>query len=146
MLLLMVPVWAQDADSPVDTTVTTLQYNLLMDARGHEVTGLCIMNISADGSVVGTIINELGVKAFDFTRDHGRTRVLNVLGPLNKWYIRKVLRNDVTFILDHIREGREAQWKKRRIVFQPDGDIRVCNDRFRINYTFTPMKENETIE
>ena len=54
-----------------------------MDVRGREITSICMMNIEEDGSIVGTVVNEMGVKAFDFTYANGKAKVINVLGPLN---------------------------------------------------------------
>ena len=117
----------------------TAEYNLLMQIRGREITGICLMNLQPDSTVVGTVINEFGVKAFDFTRADGKTNVLNVIGPLDKWYIRKVLRKDFTFILSNIWQHKDVIWKKRKMTFSTDGDIIVENQRFKIRYTFTPV-------
>lgn len=124
----------QDAD-----TVAIKEYNMLMQVRGQEITGICIMNVAPDNSIVGTVVNEFGVKAFDFTFSKGKAKVLNVVGPLNKWYIKKVLRGDFTFILSSMDTSKDIIKKKRRITFLPNGDIIAINERFKIHYTFTPM-------
>jgi len=128
-------------------SVVSKEYNLLMQVRGHEVTAICIMNMEADAHIVGTVINEFGVKVFDFTYDNGKAHILNVFGPLNKWYIRKVLRGDFSFILSNIGRGENVVKKKRRLDVMPNGDINVCDERYNINYLFTPIKaENEITE
>lgn len=109
-----------------------------MEARGHEFTGLCIISQADDDTTVGTIVNEMGVKAFDFTYAKGKAKVLNVIAPLNKWYIRKVLRGDMAFFLSNFRKGESANKGKRHLRFTNDGDISVSNDRFKIKYTFGP--------
>ena len=88
------------------------EYNLLMEVRGQEITAICMMNFEDDGSIVGTVVNEMGVKAFDFTYANGKAKVINVLGPLNKWYIRMVLRKDFSFILSNIDGGQNVVQKK----------------------------------
>lgn len=113
-----------------------------MDVRGREITSICMMNIEEDGSIVGTVVNEMGVKAFDFTYANGKAKVINVLGPFNKWYIRKVLRKDFSFILSNISKNQNVVWKKRSMTVSPNGDIIIKNDRFNISYTFTPMNAN----
>ena len=125
---------------------TFRQYHLLMQVRGQEITSICMMNLQPDQSVVGTVVNEFGVKAFDFTYSQGRAKVLNVVGPLNKWYIRKVLRKDFTFLLKNLWSGQDLTEKKRTLTHQPDGIVTLRNDRFKISYTFTPMETptNET--
>ena len=85
---------------------------MLMQVRGQEITGICIMNVAPDNSIVGTVVNEFGVKAFDFTFSKGKAKVLNVVGPLNKWYIKKVLRGDFTFILSSMDTSKDIIKKK----------------------------------
>lgn len=119
----------------------TREYQLLMNARGHALTAICMMEPAADGSLVGTIVNEFGVKAFDFTYTRGKARVLNVMGPLNKWYIRRVLRHDFTFLLRHLDDGQDAVQGKRRLTFAADGTIHLTSGRYKIDYTFTPLTQ-----
>ncbi len=116
------------------------QYNLLMQVRGHDITSICVMDTQPDGSIMGTVVSEFGVKAFDFTYANGKSKVLNVISFLDKWYIRKVLRKDLAFILSNLPEGQDNAKKSRKITFSPDGHIDVVNDKYKIHYTFTPMK------
>ena len=124
----------------ITTGAAETEYGLLMQVRGRDITGLCIMDTATDGSVVGTVVNEMGVKAFDFTYSNGRAKVLNVIGPMNKWYIRKVLNRDFTFILSNIDKPTDVTCKKRALKRQADGDIIVTNSKYKISYTFTPHK------
>lgn len=122
---------------------TSREYSMEMSARGHELSAICMMETGADGNTVGTIVNEFGVKAFDFTFDGNKAKVLNVMGPLNKWYIRKVLRKDFSFLLRHLPAGKDATEGKRQLTFSPNGDISLVNGKFNISYTFTPMKSEQ---
>ena len=115
------------------------EYNLLMQVRGQEITGICVINTTPENEVVGTVVSEFGVKAFDFTYANGKAKVLNVIAMLDKWYIRKVLRKDLAFILENLPQGQDAVKKKRSISFLPNGDIEMKNGRFNIRYTFSPM-------
>lgn len=118
------------------------EYNLLMNARGREITAICMMNVEDDGSILGTIVTEMGIKVFDFSYTDGKTKVMNVLAPLNKWYIRKVLRKDLSFILSNIDGGKDVVYKKRCMTFNTDGNIVVRNDKYNISYIFSIMKDN----
>ena len=117
----------------------TYEYNLTMQVRGHEITGICLMNKSADNSIMGTVINEFGMKAFDFIYDNGKIQLLNIVAFLDKWYIRKVLKKDLAFILSQIDKGVDFEKKPRKILFKPNGEVEVINSRYKIYYSFTPM-------
>ena len=119
------------------------EYNLLMQIRGQELTSICIMDFTDGQDIVGTVVNEFGVKAFDFTFDGSKAKICNVVGPLNKWYIKKILRADFSFILSNIRQGSDVSKKKRKLTFSPDGEIRFTNDRYNIHYTFTPLNSEQ---
>lgn len=121
-----------------DSTMT-YEYNLTMQVRGHEITGICLMNKSADNNIMGTVINEFGMKAFDFIYDNGKIQLLNIVAFLDKWYIRKVLKKDLAFILSQIDKGVDFEKKPRKILFKPNGEVEVINSRYKIYYSFTPM-------
>ena len=100
---------------------------------------------SPDGQTTGTIVNEYGVMAFDFMIDNGKVKIINVIKPLDRWYIRKVLKKDFCFAFQHMRHCKDLAVGKRRITFRENGDIAVDNDRYNIHYVFTPITaSNET--
>lgn len=124
---------------------STLEYNVLMNARGNEVTAIIVIGTEPDGSMLGTMVNEFGVKILDFTYARGKAKVMNVFGPLNKWYIRKVLSKDFTFILSNLGSSQDVTDHKRRMILKDNGDIYVSNDRYKITYTLTKSATaNET--
>ena len=133
-----------------DSTVT-YEYQLTMQVRGHEITGICMMNKSADHGIMGTVISEFGMKAFDFIYDNGKVQLLNIVAFLDKWYIRKVLKKDLACILSQMDECgmwnvecgmRNVEKKPRKILFKPNGEVEVINSRYKIYYSFTPMISN----
>ncbi len=131
---------AQDA---VPDSVVSSEYTLFMQARGHELTGICVVSYESEDSITGTIVNEFGVKVFDFVMTGDKAKVFNVIKPLDRWYIRRVLRGDVNFIFRNIRQGENRILKKRSITFQENGDIKVENSRYRIRYIFTPIQTSD---
>ncbi len=148
LLISILMLWCQlsclSAELAGDSVVCS-EYQFLMQARGHELTGICIVNEDPSGELTGTVVNEFGVKAFDFMIKNGKAKVLNVIGPLDKWYIRKVLRGDIGFAFRHIRLRQDVTVKKRTISFNENGDILVENRKYKICYTFTPiMASDET--
>ena len=136
-LLSVLPCSAQEAAGS--------EYTFFMQARGQEITGICMVSQSPDGQTTGTIVNEFGLKAFDFMINNGKVKIINVIKPLNRWYIRKVLKKDFGFAFQYIPQGKDLTIGKRRITFRENGDIAVDNDRYNIHYVFTPITaSNET--
>lgn len=84
---------------PASDTLLRSEYSVLMKIGKRELTGICIVEKGEDGAVTGTLMNEFGVKAFDFTCQEGKTRIINVMRPLDKWYVRRRLRKDFDSIL-----------------------------------------------
>lgn len=131
----------QEADPP-----TLHQYNMVIDARGHRISGIAMVEPFDDGGTVGTIVNEFGVKVLDFTCTAGRTRVLNVIGALNRWYIRRVLRRDIGIIVGHLgHTACEAERLKgrRTVTHTAGGGLTLANQRFHIAYTLTPIQRTD---
>ena len=73
LLLFQLPCQAQEetvlTDSVgVDTVVTDTaeirQYNLLLEAGPHQISGICVMKMTSPTEVIGTVINEFGLTAW----------------------------------------------------------------------------------
>lgn len=133
-----------DGEQSGTDSITAKEYSLAVNIRGREITGICIINISADSSIVGTVVNEFGLKAFDFSYSSEKARIFNVMSPLDKWYIRKILRNDFRFILSNMFVNGDVISEKRRTMKKlPNGEITIENNRHKISYTFLPLIEIE---
>ena len=144
-LLVLLSVLPCHAQETAGDSVVGSEYTFFMQARGQEITGICMVSQSPNGKTTGTIVNEFGVKAFDFIINKGKVKIINVIKPLDRWYIRKVLKKDFGFAFQHIREGKDISVGKRRITFRENGDIAIDNDRYNIHYVFTPITaSNET--
>ena len=150
LLLFQLPFQAQEeivlTDSEVVDTVVTdtteiRQYNLLLEAGPHQISGICVMKMVSPTEVIGTVINEFGLTAFDFEYNGKKTKLSNLPPFLDKWYIRKVLQADLSFFLSKLPLQRNVRRRSRQITFSPDGEINMINIRFKIKYTFTPIIE-----
>ena len=70
--------------------------------------------------------------------------ILSNLPPfLDKWYIRKILRKDLSFFFANFLLQQNTKKRSRELIFSPDGEIILTNDRFKIKYTFTPIIDKE---
>ncbi len=121
----LAPLSAQSGENSQSDSLCK-EYNLRIFVRSQQITGICVMESREEGSLVGTVINEMGVKVFDFTFKKGQSRILNVIGPANRWFIRRALRKE------EIKKGRRKMWFE-------EGDI-CFSGRHKIEYRFTPLK------
>lgn len=113
--LLLVAVFSLDArgvsvvTEPVEVTDTTettylfpfngdesTRYTVAITFKNASFSGICVVK-SLDDQIAGTIVNEFGIRAFDFTmsQDRRHVRLLNVMKPLNKCLIRKAIARDL---------------------------------------------------
>ncbi|MDR3118556.1 MAG: hypothetical protein LBU44_03950 [Mediterranea sp.] len=115
-----------------------IEYNFFLQFKENGFTGICIIK-QGDGEMIGSIINEFGVKAFDFVYkiNSGKIRLLNVIAFMDKWYIKKIVMEDWKYLLAYPNVKKQS--KKRKVVRMDDGGIVLENTRHRIRYTLTPF-------
>lgn len=129
-------------DAHVDKAVC--EYTVLIDVSGRQITGIAAIRFNGDNSAVGTIVNEMSIKAFDFVFDGRKAKLRNVFPPLNKWYVKKVIRKDIAFLLANINgEATMVRKGKRIYTVSSEGEITLKNERFRLSYTFNSIGERE---
>lgn len=121
------------------------EYTVQMNVRGREVTGICVVELRPGGEVVGTMMSDFGTKIFDFVHRDGKTKVLNLMKPIDRWYIRRVLRRDFGFIITKLLCRRvDTPVKGRTASVMPDGSVTVTNRRFKIQYLFAESNSHDT--
>ena len=111
--LLLAAVFSLDArgvsvvTEPVEVTTETAylfrfdgdestRYTVAITFKTASFSGICVVkNIGTQ--IAGTIVNEFGIRAFDFTmnRDRRRVKLLNVMKPIDKCLIRKAIARDL---------------------------------------------------
>lgn len=95
------------------------------------MTGICAMRYEC-GVMKGCLFNEFGISALDFTYrpDKRKVRIEHVIKMLNKWYIKRVLRQDLLHVIDALAQGNTT----------------YINAKRHITYQFSPMTLDETQE
>lgn len=91
------------------------------------VSGVCMMY--NDGQEVkGSIFNEFGISAIDFSYNIAKDKVKlhDVISMLNKWYIKKLLKSDLRKVLHQLQQG--------------NGEYR--NEKYKIDYKFSTLKDD----
>lgn len=117
------------------------KYTISITLSRAGITGICVLR--DDGNqVVGSIVNEFGIKAFDFVYDKkkDKTKLRNVIKMLDKWYIKKVIAADFSVL---IRKYNKPRHLRRRCLCCEDGKVRLENRKYDIIYKFEPIDHVE---
>lgn len=87
------------------------------------VSGICVL-LQEDGLIKGSLFNEFGITALDFTYNPQRDKIKlhSVMKMMDKWYIRKVLKKDLRQVMKTLKEGQTEYTNQRRhIVYRFHG-------------------------
>lgn len=102
------------------------RYRVMIEMPKSYLSGICIL-YQDSAEVKGSIFNEFGVSAIDFSyipyKD--KVKLRHVMKMLNKWYIKRVLRKDLLALIHNLKEG----------IYEYD-DL-----KYKISFRFTPMEE-----
>lgn len=103
-----------------------IKYSAAIEMEKGYLSGVCML-LNTDGKIKGSFFNEFGVSAMDFTYDSRKqkTKLHNVISMLNKWYIRRVLKKDLSALMQCLRDGKTS----------------YRDERYNINYNFIPLTD-----
>ena len=106
------------------------KFKATIEMQQGYVSGICV--ILRDGEILkSSIFNEFGITAIDFTYHpaKGKVKLLSILPMLNKWYIKRLLKNDLKKVMKAIEHG----------------DTTYENTQQHILYQFIPMNDDDSI-
>ena len=131
------------------------RYRVTLKTPDNSITGICVLKKSGD-EWRGTLINEMGVKAFNFIVTDKKCELLDVIAMMDKWYIKKTVAADLYFLINvdnpnaSFRKKLERfeqdgnlviNLKKKQILFRPDGSVILMNNRRNLQYELRKMVE-----
>jgi len=132
------------------------RYQVDIQVRGSHITGICMLRKSDEGWR-GTLINEFGVKAFDFIVSPQKCELLNTISMMNKWYIRRTIADDLHFLFEidnpdvsfQKKTTRSEQdgtlvismKKEKTITRNPDNSLTLHNLKRKIVYSLNKISE-----
>jgi len=99
-----------------------------------ELTGIAMFKYMND-EWRGTVMNEFGVKAFDFVAPQGKCKLQNVLPFMDKWYIRRTIVSDFSHLLWGVPT------KGKSLAVSADGAFVLKNEKYNIEYSFQPIDQ-----
>lgn len=125
----VLPISAQDiADQhPLpDSIGSKMKYNATIEMKKGYLSGICILIRDKDG-YKGSIFNEFGISVLDFTYQPvtGKVKLENVIQLLDKWYIKRLLKQDLSQIIKNLQKGISI----------------YDNKKYKIHYQFTELEE-----
>ena len=101
-------------------------------SKGY-LSGITIMVREAD-VYHGVLFNEFGITALEFIYQPQTKKVelIEVIAMLDKWYIRRVLKNDLQYVMENLMKGNPT----------------YKDEKYHISYKFSVMSndENASIE
>lgn len=114
-----------------NATEQNRRYNVQIDVRKAYISGICIVH-EEDSQVTASIMNEFGVSALTYRYDTNKhkAKILSIMKPMNKWYIKRVLKSDLKKIMP-------------QILANPEQTLQHENKKYNIRYNFSPLT-NET--
>ncbi|MDR1380896.1 MAG: hypothetical protein LBJ47_05385 [Tannerella sp.] len=138
------PVWTENLRSGSVKN----SYRVTLQTPENRITGLCILKKSGE-EWRGTLVNEMGAKAFDFVVKGDRCELLNVLPAMDKWYVKKTVAADLYFLFSvdspgatfrrrterFVQDGSlVVNYRKKQLLVTPDGAVRLTNSRRNLRY------------
>ena len=116
------------------------EYAVTLDFGRAHLTGVCVAKC-LDGEIVGTLMNEFGIRAFDFRcNPHGgRVELSNLTAMLDRWYIRRTLRRDLALLLRCGAPDRPLKHRGRLLELHPDGTLSLTHLRRTLTLGFTRL-------
>jgi len=133
-------------------------YRMILSSSKANISGIYVAK-QVNGQWNGSIINEFGIKAFDFISTSKKCELMNVISFLDKGYIKKVIASDIQFIMEidnpdynpGIQSKRELISDTLTVNFRnkkelkrlPDGEIKYKNHRYALTYSLKKIYETE---
>ncbi len=102
------------------------------------ITGIIAYKLRND-TLMGAFINEFGIKGFEFKCIDNKFEFINFIKPLNKWYIKKVLKDDLAFVFMLNNMSCKVPENQKMCDFIYDNNRVVRVDKIRRNKTLKTL-------
>ncbi len=100
-----------------ETEGDRIRYAASIEMPKAYLSGICVL--LREGDVVrGSLFNEFGVTALDFTYhpENQKVKLHHVISMMDKWYIRRVLRKDLAQLMLRLQQGETTYHNERRHI------------------------------
>lgn len=148
-LFILFSIYAQDPALNVENGTLPERYSFEMETSKGFASGILIIKNFGD-EIKGSMINEFGVAvlSFTFTPRNDKIKLQDVIGFLNKWYIKRVLKEDIKICLHSLFSiPLKKEPKNYSIQVDSNGTLSVVNLKRNISYSFSTLNiESEQYE
>lgn len=145
--LLTLPVWTQTNTDPAHHYLTfdaegNARYNLSIESKKALLSGICMFKESK-AEIIGSVVNEFGIKAFDirYRKNKNKVKLMNVVGFLNKWYIRNTMKRDMKYLFQSYCQPATIDNPSYSLQQETDGMLTLKNLKHELTYTFSPLQQ-----
>ena len=137
-------------------SVQSNRYRMELVRDKASISGIWIVK-RMDDTWRGTLVNEFGMKMFDFICTANKCELQNMVAMVDKWYIKKTIAGDVQFMLEmdnpaykkgrmvgrkHNNDTLTVTYKKKKILQRLENDEMVMNNqKHNLTYSFRKMVE-----
>lgn len=133
--LMSLTVQAQDSliaqQTPLSDSIgCKTKYATTIELSKGYLSGITVMVREAD-VYHGVLFNEFGITALEFTYQPQikKVELIEVIAMLDKWYIRRVLKNDLQHVMENLMKGNPT----------------YKNEKYHISYKFSVMSNDENV-
>jgi hypothetical protein len=116
---------------------TLSKYKVRIKFEQVEMTGILIFKYE-DKEWRGSLINEFGIKAFDFIAPKGKCKLQNTISFLDKWYIRRTVEGDFAFLFWDTAQGKTVKGKSLQRLSEEEWLLK--NEKRNIEYSFQKIE------
>jgi len=133
-------------------------YRMMFETSKTNITGICMVKQIND-EWRGALINEFGIKVFDFVSTPQKCELIHVISFLDKRVIKKVIASDIQFLMEidnpeYVRGAQSTRMfvqdtlfinykNKKELQRLPDQTIIYKNKKRTLNYTFNKIDPDD---
>lgn len=142
LLFIIYPQAQEILDNDSIEPVSHDRFSFELHTPKASLTGILII-ANDDNEIKGSLINEFGFSAleFVFNKKKQKIKLQNVMGFINKWYIKSVLKNDLKICLCSLYDIPIKASRQHEIT-KEDDSLTVCNRRRNLTYYFSTLQYN----
>lgn len=115
------------------------RYRFMLESPKVSLTGIAII-VEGEDTIKGSIVNEFGISAIDFqyVKKKDKVKLVNVAGPLDRWYIRHTLRGDLRQCLKLLYPPKDIKGVSNGGA-RDASQVTFYNNKRKLGYSFTAL-------